>query len=158
MSKNAPTNSLKTKKVKKAVSKKNVSSNLPKSPNKNQVHKTQGDRVLSLESQFKEMRLAQLERQVNEYIAYFHKHGHFLKIHPVTGEVLNDTNGLPIQIKIPSLIQEIQQLKETINFSAGLDTLVNELVDITNQQSKKKVDNNNKLPSVTSFNELFKKF
>lgn len=130
---------------------------------KRDTHKDQGDRLLSLESQFKEMRIKQIEGQVQEYLAYFHKHNHFLKVHPITGEVLKDTNGLPIMINIPSLLKEILQLKETITFSEGLDKLVEELEGvfppvIDKAKVKSNVGSDYTLPTVTSFDGLFKKF
>lgn len=129
-------------------------------PVRSGVHQEQGSRILSLESQFKEMRLQQLESHVVEYIAYFHKHGHFQKVHPITGEVLRDTNGFPLQIPIPSLMRELQQLKETMIFSESLDALVGELQDVIEVKSKpiKKSSSHYNLPTITTFNSLFKKF
>lgn len=129
-------------------------------PVRSGVHQDHGNRILSLDAQFKEMRLQQIESQVVEYIAYFHKHGHFKKVHPITGEVLRDTNGMPLSIPIPSLMRELQQLKETMIFSESLDSLVGQLKDVIEVKSKpdKKSISHYNLPSVTTFNSLFKKF
>lgn len=152
-----------SKSKKRKPSKQANSKSSKQSNNKRHAHSSQGNRLLSLESQFKEMRIKQIEGQVQEYLAYFHKHNHFLKVHPLTGEVLKDTNGLPIMINIPSLLKEIIQLKETITFSEGLDKLVDELVGvfppaIDKEKVKSNVGSDYTLPTVTSFDGLFKKF
>lgn len=125
---------------------------------KKDTHKNQGNRMLSIEAQFKEMRIKQLESLIEEYIAYFHKHGHFKKVHPISGEVLRDTNGLPIQISVPNVLREINQLKETMIFSEGLDKLVENLETCIEETIARKQPATFNIPTINTFNHLFKKF
>lgn len=89
-------------------------------------------------------------------MAYYSTHGHFYKVHPITSEVLKDTNGIPIQIKIPNVSNEISQLKESVSLSEGLKQLLGQIDDIINKP--KDVENlNSDVIDVTEYNDLFSK-
>lgn len=97
------------------------------------VQLVQAEKLMNIESQFKRIRIMQLEKSLEDYMAYYSKYGHFYKIHPVTREVLKDTNGIPIQIKIPNVGHEITQLKESVSLSEGLKNLLGQIDDIINK-------------------------
>lgn len=97
------------------------------------VQINQAQKLMNLETKFKSMRIIQLEKILEDHIAYHQRHGHFYKLHPVTGEILRDTNGLPIQLKLPNITKEITDLKETVSLSEGLKQLLSKLDDIINK-------------------------
>ncbi len=97
------------------------------------VQVNQAQKLMNLETKFKSMRILQLEKVLEDYLAYHARHGHFYKLHPVTQEVLRDTNGLALQIKIPNITKEITDLKETVSLSEGLKQLLSKLDDIINK-------------------------
>jgi hypothetical protein len=97
-----------------------------------QVH--QSNKLLDIELNFKRMRIIQLEAQLSDFMAYYSRNGDFKKRHPHTGEVLKDTNGIDMQIPIPNLSREINQLKEAITMSEGLKQMLTQLDDILNKK------------------------
>lgn len=90
----------------------------------------QSKKLMDLENNFKKLRILQLEDQLNEFAAYYERHGHFYKLSPTTGKILRDTNGLPLQIKIPNVAKELQQLKESVTLSEGTKQLLQKIDDI----------------------------
>src|SRR6185436_20620216 len=48
----------------------------------------QAQKLLDLELNFKKMRLIQLEKELEDFMAYFGRHGDFNQRHPVSGEIL----------------------------------------------------------------------
>lgn len=116
----------------------------------------QAEKLMQLEGQFKKIRIIQLEKTLEDYMAYYSKYGHFYKIHPITLDILKDTNGIPIQIKIPNVSQEISQLKETVSLSEGLKQLLGKIDDIINRpKDVEQLDPD--VIDVTNFNNLFQK-
>lgn len=116
----------------------------------------QAEKLMTLENQFKRIRLIQIEKMLEDYMAYYSKYGHFYKVHPVTSEILKDTNGIPLQIKLPNVSAEITQLKESFSLSEGLKVMLSHIDDIINKpKDVKKLDNN--VIDVTSYDNLFKK-
>lgn len=116
----------------------------------------QAEKLMNIETQFKRIRILQLEKSLEDYMAYYSTHGHFYKVHPITSEVLKDTNGIPIQIKIPNVSNEISQLKESVSLSEGLKQLLGQIDDIINKP--KDVENlNSDVIDVTEYNDLFSK-
>ena len=116
----------------------------------------QAEKLMNIETQFKRIRILQLEKSLEDYMAYYSRHGHFYKVHPITSEVLKDTNGIPIQIKIPNVSHEISQLKESVSLSEGLKQLLGQIDDIINKP--KDVENlNSDVIDVTEYNDLFSK-
>lgn len=95
-----------------------------------QLH--QAERLMEIEVQFKKLRLAQLETQLEDYMAYYGRHGDLYKRHPTTGDILKDQNGIPIQILIPNVSREISQLKESVTLSEGMKSLLHQIDDIIN--------------------------
>jgi len=120
------------------------------------IHIKQAETLMSLEGKFKKMRITQLETILNDYMDYYKKHGHFYKVHPLTGEILKDTNNIPIQIKIPNVTKELSELRETFSLSEGLkqvlghiDEIINKPKDVTPVVTENIID--------ASFEDLFKK-
>lgn len=107
------------------------------------VQLQQSNKLMDLENDFKKLRIIQLEKELEEYLAYFARHGDFIKRHPTTGEVLRDTNGIPMQIKLPNVSKEIQQLKESVTMSEGVRSLLFRLDEIINTGRKKENINDN---------------
>lgn len=119
------------------------------------IQLVQAEKLMNLENQFKKIRIIQIEKQLEDYMAYYSRHGHFYKVHPITSEILKDTNGIPIQIKIPNLSHEITQLKESFSLSEGLKMMLGQIDDIINKP--KDVENlDPNVIDVTNFNGLFK--
>lgn len=92
----------------------------------------QAQKLLDIELNFKKLRITQLEKQLEDFLAYYGRHGDFYKRHPVSGEVLKDTDGIPMQIHVPNVSREIAQLKESVTMSDGLKKLMTELDEIIN--------------------------
>lgn len=114
------------------------------------VQLQQSHKLMDLELNFKKMRIIQLEANLTDYLAYYSRHGDFYKRHPVTGEILKDTNSIPMQIKIPDVSREISQLKEAVTMSEGLKQMLMRLDDILNKDpGKKKLSD----PDVVELNE-----
>jgi predicted transcriptional regulator len=100
------------------------------------------EKLMTLENQFKRIRIVQIEKILEDYMAYYSKYGHFYKVHPVTSEILKDTNGIPLQIKLPNVSAEIVQLKESFSLSEGLKVMLGHIDDIINKpKDVKKLDN-----------------
>lgn len=99
-----------------------------------QVQKAQ--KLMDIESSFKSMRIIQLETVLQDYVAYHAKHGHFYKLHPLTGEVLKDMDGIPMRLKLPNISGEIKDLKESLSLSEGLKTLLGQIDDLINKPSR----------------------
>lgn len=120
------------------------------------VQLTQAQKLLNMENSFKNMRILQLEKILQDFMVYYARHGHFYKLHPVTQEILNDTNGMPLQIKVPNVIAEIKDLKESVSLSEGMKMVLGQIDDIINKPKKKlSVDPN--VIDVDNYNDLFKK-
>lgn len=116
------------------------------------------EKLMDMETQFKKMRIVQLERSLEDYLAYFSIYGHFYKIHPITGEILKDTNGIPIQIKIPNVGMEIQQLKEAVSMSEGMKHLLNQIDDIIKGSPKPQISKeDDNIINMDNFDNLFQK-
>lgn len=116
------------------------------------------EKLMDIETSFKKMRLIQLERSLADYLAYYSKYGHFYKVHPITGEILNDTNGIPIQIKIPNVGMEIQQLKEAVSMSEGVKMLLNQIDNVIKGKPKHTpISNDDNVVDMDNFDNLFQK-
>lgn len=102
------------------------------------VQLDQSNKLLDIELNFKKMRIIQLEAQLQDFMAYYSRWGDFRKRHPHTGEILKDTNGIDMQIKIPDVSREINQLKESITVSEGLKQMLTRLDDILNKDNTRK--------------------
>lgn len=92
----------------------------------------QAQRLLEIEAKFKQLRVVQLESQLEDYLAYYARHGSLHKFHPITGEVLLDTDEIPLQLRIPSIIRELEQLKGSLTLSEGMKQLlvsIDEVID-----------------------------
>jgi hypothetical protein len=96
----------------------------------------QAQDLLNMELDFKKLRLIQLQRKLEDFAAYYARHGDFCKRHPVTGEILKDTDGMAMQLSVPNVTREIQQLKESLTLSEGLKNLITHIDDIINGKPK----------------------
>lgn len=96
----------------------------------------QAQKLLDIELDFKRLRIIQLEKQLQDFMAYYGRHNDLYKRHPVTGAILHDTDGIPMQIHIPNVTREIMQLKESVTMSDGLKKLMTQLDDIINAKPK----------------------
>lgn len=120
------------------------------------IQLVQAEKLMNLENQFKKIRIIQIEKQLQDYMAYYSRYGHFYKVHPITGEVLKDTNGIPLQIKLPNLSHEITQLKESFSLSEGLKQMLGQIDDIINKpKDVEQLDPN--VIDMAGFDGMFKK-
>lgn len=120
------------------------------------IQLVQAEKLMTLDNQFKKIRIIQMEKMLADYMAYYSRYGHFNKVHPITGEVLKDTNGIPIQIKLPNVAHEITALKESFSLSEGLKQMLGQIDDIINKpKDVEQLDPN--VIDMNNFNGLFKK-
>ncbi len=87
----------------------------------------QAQKLLDLDNCFSTLRLIQLQSQLEDVAAYFAKHGDLLKRHPITGDVLLNTDGISMQIPLPNVKKEMEALKEKINLSQGLQNILKDV-------------------------------
>lgn len=123
------------------------------------VQLTQAKKLMDIETGFKNMRIIQLQKMLEDFSGYYAKYGHFYKVHPLTGEILNDVHGIPMQMVLPNVGKEITMLKESVSLSEGLKNILGQIDNIINKKSTKEVtplDENNTI-DVTDYNKLFKK-
>lgn len=91
---------------------------------------SQAEKLMNFDLDFKKMRLIELEQKLQDFAAYYARHGDFCKRHPVTQEILRDTDGMAMQLSIPNVTREIQQLKESLTLSEGLKKLIDHIDDV----------------------------
>lgn len=96
----------------------------------------QAQRLLDVELNFKKLRLIQLEKELEDYMAYYGRHGDFYKRHPVSGDILKDSDGIPMQLYLPDVTKEIKALKESVSLSDGLKKLLADVDAIINGKPK----------------------
>ena len=116
----------------------------------------QAQKLLDVELNFPRLRIIQLEKQLEDFLAYYSRHGDFYKRHPVSGEILKDTDGISMQIHVPNVSREIAQLKESVTMSDGLTKLMRELDDIINGGRPAESVGDNVI-EMDEFDGLFKK-
>lgn len=117
---------------------------------------SQAQALLDLENNFKKLRIVQLEHRLNDYLAYYARHGDFCKRHPVTGEILKDLDGFTLQIPVPSVVKEIEQLKSAVTMSEGLKQVLLQIDDIINRPPKRLVASADNVIDVEAVDALFK--
>ena len=120
---------------------------------------TQAQELMDIELNFKKLRIIQLENQLKDYAAYFARHGDFYKRHPVSGEILKSTDGIPLQLSIPDISKEISRLKESVTLSEGMRRMLNHIEDILNSSAKPEITEPNPDEDVIDINleEIFGK-
>lgn len=119
----------------------------------NQAHE-----VLDLELNFKKLRLIQLQAKLEDYMAYYSRHGDFYKRHPSTGEILKDTDGIPMQLSIPNVTREINQLKESVTLSEGLKKLMSDLDSLIHEKPEAEtIDNDGEVIDMDEVDKFFRK-
>lgn len=116
----------------------------------------QAQRLLDVELNFKRMRLIQLEKELEDYMAYYGRHGDFYKRHPTTGEILRDTDGIAMQLYIPNVSRELKDLKESVTLSDGLKKLLTNLDEIINGKPKGEAASDNVI-DMDEIDGLFRK-
>jgi len=116
----------------------------------------QAQTLLDLELNFKKMRLIQLQKMLEDFMAYYGRNGDFYKRHPSTGEILRDLDGIPMQVYLPSVTKEISALKETVALSEGLNNLLLQIDDIINGKPKGEFVSDNVI-DMSEIDGLFKK-
>lgn len=121
------------------------------------IQLVQAEKLMTLENQFKRIRIIQLEKMLEDYMAYYSKFGHFYKVHPITQEILKDMNGIPMQIKIPNVSKEISELKESVSLSEGLKVLLGKIDDIINPPTRNVETLDPNVVDMKSFDGLFEK-
>jgi len=102
-----------------------------------QAQLQQSHKLMDIENNFKKLRILQLEKQLEDFIAYYSRHGDFYKRHPMTGDILKNTDGIPMQLSLPNVSKELSQLKESVNLSTGVRTLLDRLDEIINTPKAK---------------------
>lgn len=118
----------------------------------------QADKLMNMEATFKQMRISQLEKMLQDYAAYFDLHGHFYRINPITKEILKDINQIPIPIKLPNVTKEITELKESVSLSEGLKNVLAQIELLINPTDGKDEDLDLiDVTSSSSFDNLFSK-
>lgn len=122
------------------------------------VQLNQAQKIMELELNFKKMRIVQLEKQLEDFAAYYARHGDFCKRHPVSGEILKNSDGIPMQLSLPSVVREVNQLKETLTLSEGLKKLLVQVDDILNKPRElESVGNDDDIIDVDNYEDMFKK-
>ena len=84
----------------------------------------QAEDLLDMERKFKQLRIVQIRQKLEEYYKYFARHGDLNRRDPISGEILHDNNKMPLQLKIPNLAREIEDLKKSVTLSEGMKKLV----------------------------------
>lgn len=115
----------------------------------------QSEKLMNLDNGFKKLRIIQLEKQLEDYILYYERHGHLSKLHPITHEILIGNDGMPIQIVVPNVAKEISQLRESVTMSEGVKQLLNKIDDILNQGVKLENVNDGDILDI-DYKEIFK--
>lgn len=117
----------------------------------------QAKAIMDLDLNFKKLRLIQLQKQLEDYAAYYAKYNDFYKRHPTTNKILKDSFGMPMQLEVPNVSREIAQLKDSLNLSQGLKTLLQQVEDILNTKKEERLDDADEGPSVIDVDAFFKK-
>lgn len=118
---------------------------------------SQAGRLLELELNFKNLKIKQLEDKLAAFAAYYARHGDLYKRHPQSGEILYDTNGMPMQIAIPNVTKEIRELKEAVSLSEGTKELLNRYEEIVNSKPRGLEIPSAGVIDVTNYKALFDK-
>lgn len=122
------------------------------------IQLNQANKLLDLENNFKKLRILQLEAMLKDTILYFERHGDFAKRHPISGEILKNTDGIPMQIKIPNVSKELMNLKESVNISTGMEQLLAQIDTIMHSGKPDDFASGTEDPDAidVDFSEIFK--
>jgi hypothetical protein len=120
------------------------------------IQLAQAEKIIDIETQFKKMRLIQLQKTLDDYLAYYNVHGHFYKVHPINGQILRDTDGIPMQIRVPDVSKEIKDLKESVSLSQGLRSMLNQIDEVINSPKNKPLTHDSTI-TMDEFDGVFKK-
>lgn len=118
----------------------------------------QANKLLDLDLDFKKLRLKALEDKLRDFVAYYERHGDFYKRSPATGEILRNTDGIPLQLSIPSVTKEISQIKESVNLSEGIKNLMAQVEDFMfKKKGPEKVDKDEDVIELSANSIIFSK-
>lgn len=118
----------------------------------------QAQELLDVELGFKKLRLRQLQDKLQDYMAYYGRHKDFYKRHPSSGEILKDTDGIPMQLNIPNVAREINQLKESVTLSEGIKKLMSDLDSIIQGKPEaESIDNDGDVIDMEEIDKYFRK-
>ena len=122
----------------------------------------QAKKLLNLELEFKKLRIAQLENQLQDFVDYYDVHGDFYKRHPISNEIIKDNDGIPLQLRIPNIGKELNTLKESVTLSEGMKTLLARIDDIINSPQRNGEleapnTSNDDVIDMDKYDDLFKK-
>lgn len=119
----------------------------------------QAQKLMDIESKFLNLRIAQLESELETYCAYYARHGHLFKTHPVSGEILKNDSGIPIKINVPNVAKELKDLKEGVTMSEGIKQIIDRLENILHAGNPVKLKDVDKLEiiDVAEYTALFDK-
>lgn len=118
-----------------------------------QLH--QANKLMDIETNFKKMRIIQIEKVLEDHLAYYAKYNDFYKRHPVSGEILKNSDGIPMQVKLPNVAKELAQLKESVVMSEGVRQLLYRLDEIINTGNEDASVEDSDTFDITDFNRLF---
>lgn len=115
--------------------------------------------LLDFESSFNTLKIKQLEKQLEHYAAYYARFEHLFKVHPTTGEILKDTDGMPIPLRIPDVSKQIRDIKESVNMSEGIKKVIDRLEMITSAGEYADESEGEKpdIIDIDKFDQIFKK-
>ena len=116
----------------------------------------QSQKLMDLANNFKKLRIKQLHKILEDYVAYYSRHGDFIKRHPVSGEILKNQDGIPMQLRLPNISNELKDLKESVTMSEGVRQLMHRLDEIINTPKPAESAEDPDTINITDYQELFK--
>ncbi len=118
-----------------------------------QLH--QAHKLMDIESNFKKLRIIQLEKVLEDFIAYYSRHGDFYKRHPVSGVILKNSDGIPMQLPLPNVSKELSQLKDSVTMSEGVRPLIHRLDEMINRSKPEEPAEDPDTFDITDVDKLF---
>ena len=91
---------------------------------------SQAEQLMNIDCEFRQIRIGQLQGRLQEFKDHHEKHGDFYVRNPENNEILIDVNGFKVSFPVNNVIQEIQEMKESISLSVGLEELLHKIDDI----------------------------
>lgn len=101
----------------------------------------QAEHLMNIELSFKRMKIIQLETKLKDLATYYEFHGDFYKRDPHTKEILENHDGIPIQLSLPNITKELGELEKALTISEGVRNLAKKLphtrVELPSPSTKK---------------------
>jgi len=117
----------------------------------------QATKLLDLENKFKELKIIQLEKILESYIAYYDKFGHLFQTDLISGEIIKNDAGIPIKLKIPDVSKEIRDIKESMITGAGVHQILEKIERIVEKSNFVRKDESPDIIDISEYSELFEK-